>query len=69
MFLLRICRNYVSLSFDISNKMLSELKRPPLWIGMDPALRYMYIVVQCGLLSIVEYGATIYVVDCVKCSV
>ena len=61
--------NYVSLSFYISKKMLSELKRPPLWIGMDPPLRYMYIVVQCGLLSIVEYGAMIYVVDCVRCSV
>ena len=36
---------------------------------MDPLLRYMYIVVQCGLSSIVEYGATIYVVDCVKCFV
>ena len=28
----------------------------------------MYIVVQCGLLSIVEYGTYISVVDCVKCS-
>ena len=61
--------NYVSVSFDISKKMMSELTRPPLLKGMDPPLRYMYIVVQCGLSSIVEYGATIYVVDCVKCSV
>ena len=29
----------------------------------------MYIVVQCGLSSIVEYGTTISVVDCVKLSV
>ena len=28
----------------------------------------MYIVVQCGLSSIVEYGTTISVVDCVKFS-
>jgi hypothetical protein len=28
----------------------------------------MCIVVQCGSSSIVEYEATIYVVDCVKCS-
>jgi hypothetical protein len=46
--------------------MVSELKRPPLWKDLDPLLRYMYIVVQCDLSSIVEYGATIYVVDCVK---
>jgi hypothetical protein len=26
----------------------------------------LYIFEQCGLLSIVEYGITIYVVDCVK---
>ena len=49
--------------------MVSELKRPPLWKGRILLLRYMYIVVQCGLSSIVEYGATIYVVDCVKCFV
>jgi hypothetical protein len=49
--------------------MVSELKRLPLWKGLDPPLRNMYIVVQCGLSSIVEYGATIYVVDFVKCSV
>ena len=29
----------------------------------------MYIVVQCGLSSIVEYGTTISVVDCVNFSV
>jgi hypothetical protein len=29
----------------------------------------MYIVVPCGLSSIVEYGTTISVVDCVKFSV
>ena len=29
----------------------------------------MYIVVLCGLSSIVEYGTTISVVDCVKFSV
>jgi hypothetical protein len=50
-------------------KMVSELKRPPLWKDLDPPLRYLYIVVQCGLSSIVEYGVTIYVVDCVKFSV
>ena len=49
--------------------MVSELKRPPLWKGLDPPLRYMYIVVQCCLSSIVEYGATNYVVDCVYISV
>jgi hypothetical protein len=26
----------------------------------------LYIFEQCGMLSIVEYGTTIYVVDCVK---
>ena len=61
--------NYVSVSFDISKKMMSELKRPPYWKVMDPPLRYMYIVVQCGLSSIVEYGKAISVVDCVKFSV
>ena len=49
--------------------MVSGLKRPPLWKGMDPLLRYMYIVIQCCVSSIVEYGETNYVVDCVKCSV
>ena len=29
----------------------------------------MYIVVQCGLSSIVEYGTTLSVIDCVKFSV
>ena len=38
----------------------------PLWKGLDPPLRYMYIVVQCGLSSIVEYGTTTSVVDCLK---
>jgi hypothetical protein len=60
--------NYVSVSFDISKKMVSELKRPPLWKGLDPPLRYMYIVVQGGVSSIVEYGATIYVVQCAQFS-
>jgi hypothetical protein len=32
-------------------------------------MRCIYIVVQCGLSSIVEYGKTISVVDCVKFSV
>ena len=35
-------------------KMVSEIKRPPLWRDMYPPLRYMYIIVQCGLSSIVE---------------
>ena len=35
---------------------------------LSPPLRYIYIVVQCFLSSIVEYGATNYVVDCVKFS-
>jgi hypothetical protein len=35
-------------------KMVSELRRPPLWKGLDPPLRYMYIVVQCCLSSIVD---------------
>ena len=41
----------------------------PLWKCLDPPLRYMYIVVQCGLSSIVEYSTTISVVDCVQLSV
>ena len=57
-------------NIDISKKkVVSELKRPPLWKGMDPPLRYMYIVAQCYLSSIVEYGATNYVVDCITFSV
>ena len=36
---------------------------------LDLPLRYIYIVVQCCLSSIVEYGTTISVVDCVKFSV
>ena len=69
-FLVIFALSYVSVSFDISRKkMVSELKRPPLWKGMDPPLRYMYIVVQCCLSSIVEYGATNYVVDCIQFSV
>jgi hypothetical protein len=46
------------------------VKKNGVWTKMasitDPPLRYMYIVVQCGLSSIIEL---IYVVDCVKCSV
>jgi hypothetical protein len=38
-------------------------------VRLDPPLKYMYIVVQCGLSSIVEYGTTISVLDCVKFSV
>ena len=51
--------------------MVSEIKCPPLplWKCLDPPLRYMYIVVQFGLSTIVEYGTTISVVDCVKFSV
>ena len=49
--------------------MVSEIKRPTLWKISDPPLRYMYIVVQCGLSSNVEYEATIYAVDCVAFSV
>ena len=30
---------------------------------------HMYIVIQCGRSSIVEYGTTVSVVDCVKFSV
>ena len=46
--------------------MVFEIKRPPLWKGLDPPLRYMYNVVHYGLSSIVEYGTTIcmYVVNC-----
>jgi hypothetical protein len=46
--------------------MVSELKWPALWKGLDPLLRYMYIVIQCCLSSTVEYVAKNYVVDCVK---
>ena len=46
----------------------SEIKRPPLWKDLDPPLRYMYIVVQCGLSWVVEYGTTISVVYCVNVS-
>ena len=49
--------------------MVSEIKRPPLWKDLYPPLRYMYIVVHCGVSSIVEYGTTISVVDCVHLSV
>jgi hypothetical protein len=50
--------------------MVSEIKwAPPLWKCLDPPLRYMYIVVQFVLSTIVEYGTTISVVDCVKFSV
>ena len=45
--------------------MVSEIKRPPLWKSLDPPLRYMYNVVHYGLWPIVEYGTTVYVVDCV----
>jgi hypothetical protein len=61
--------NYVSVSFDISIKKYSEIKRAPLWKFLDPPLRYMYIVAQCGLSSIVEYGTTISVIDFVAFSV
>ena len=50
-------------------KMVSEIKRPPLWKDLDPPLRCMYIFVQCGLSSIVECGTTISVVDCIQLSV
>jgi hypothetical protein len=33
---------------------VSELKRSPLWKGLDPPLRYMYIVAQYGLYSLKE---------------
>ena len=46
--------------------MVSEIKRPPLWNGLDQPLRYMHIVVQCGISSVVENSPTISVVDCVK---
>ena len=45
-------------------KMVSEIKRPLLWKGLDPSLRYMYNVVHYGLSSIVEYGTTNYVINC-----
>ena len=41
---------------------------PSLWKCVDPPLRYMYIVVQCGLSSTVEDSTTISVVDCVRSS-
>ena len=50
-------------------KMVSEIKRRPLLKDLDPPLRYMYIVVQCGLSSIVEYGTAISVVDRAQLSV
>ena len=53
----------------LKRKMVSEIKRPLLWKCLDSPLRYMYVVVQCGLSSVVEDGTTISVVDCVKCSV
>ena len=49
--------------------MVSEIKRPPLWKGLDPPLRYMYIGVHCVLSSIDEYGTTISVVYSVQFSV
>jgi hypothetical protein len=65
--------NYVSLSFDISIKeMVSEIKRIPLMemSGSTSEIHvHLYIVVQCGLLSICEDGTTISVVDCVKFSI
>ena len=64
--------NYVLVSFDMSKKMLSEIKWIPL-IEMSGSASdihvHLYIVVQCGLSSICEKGTTIFVVDCVKCSV
>jgi hypothetical protein len=50
-------------------QMVSKIKRPSLWKGLDSLLKYMCIVAQCGLLSIVEYGTTVSVVDCVQFSV
>ena len=41
----------------------------PLRIKLSSPKKYMYIVIQCGLSSIVEDGTTISVVDCVKFSV
>ena len=41
----------------------------PLRIKLSSRKRCMYIVVQCGLSSILEDGTTIYAVDCVKFSV
>jgi hypothetical protein len=38
------------------------------WYTLGDPLSYI-TGVQCGLSSIVAYGATIYVVDCVKCFV
>ena len=49
--------------------MVSEIKRPPLWKGLDLPLIYMYIAVHCGMSSIVEYGTTISAVDWVHFSV
>jgi hypothetical protein len=49
--------------------MVSEIKRIPLIKCLDPPLRYLYIVVQCGLSSVCEDGTMISVVDCVKFSV
>ena len=64
--------NYVLVSFDMSKKMLSEIKWIPL-IEMSGSASdihvHLYIVVQCGLSSICEEGTTIFVVDCVKFSV
>jgi hypothetical protein len=49
--------------------MVSEIKRPPLWKGLYPPLRYMYVAVHCGLSLIVKYGTTISLVDCAQYSV
>ena len=53
----------------VSENKTSPPSLSPLWKCLDPPPRYMYIVVLCGLSSIVEYGTTISVVDCVKFSV
>jgi hypothetical protein len=46
--------------------MVSEIKRPPLWKGLDQPLRYMYNVVHYGLSSIVEYGISNLVNQCIR---
>ena len=56
-------KNGLEIRFFFCNK-----TGPSLWKCVDPPLRYMYIVVQCGLSSTVEDSTTISVVDCVRSS-
>ena len=54
-----------------SRYLLTFLKQNGYEISGSASVKHvhMYIVIQCGLSSIVEYGTTVSVVDCVKFSV